>query len=97
MPTNEQLVIESNPNSLILSNSKFDYLTFNYTLDQLRKSTKYTFVVQSFNSEGAGPYSNEIFANTFNNGKLFKIHFLRNQFSKFLIHFLSQIHQNQFR
>ena len=42
----------------------------------MRKSTKYTFVVQAFNSEGAGPYSNEIFANTFNNG-MFKIEFIK--------------------
>ena len=75
MPTNEQLLIESNSNNLLpnsvvpTSSPGADHLTFNYTLDQLRKATKYTFVVQAFNSEGAGPYSGEIFANTFNNGQ----------------------------
>lgn len=68
VPTSEQLIIESN-NPMLAGRSSGDHLTFNYTLDQLRKATKYTFVVQAFNSEGAGPYSGEIFANTFNNGE----------------------------
>jgi hypothetical protein len=42
---------------------------FEYTIDLLRKSTKYSIVIQAFNSRGAGPSSPEVTVQTFANGK----------------------------
>lgn len=58
---------------------------FEYTIDLLRKSTKYSIVIQGFNSRGAGPSSPEVTVQTFANGKwdtpwhtlpLFTLHFI---------------------
>lgn len=40
-----------------------------YIVRSLRKSTKYAFMIQAFNKEGEGPYSDQIFTQTFANGK----------------------------
>lgn len=42
---------------------------FEYIIDQLRKSTKYSIIVQAFNAKGAGPASTEITVATFANGE----------------------------
>ncbi|RWS16811.1 Down syndrome cell adhesion molecule-like protein, partial [Dinothrombium tinctorium] len=40
---------------------------FEYTVDKLEKATKYSIVVQAFNSMGTGPYSDEVTVETFAN------------------------------
>lgn len=52
-------------NSLMFAQRKFEYL-----IDLLRKKTKYTVVVQAFNSKGAGPSSPELTVETFAHGKI---------------------------
>lgn len=42
---------------------------FEYLVESLRKSTKYSVIVQAFNSKGAGPSTNELTIETFANGK----------------------------
>lgn len=42
---------------------------YHNVVHSLRRSSKYAFIVQAFNKEGEGPYSDQIFAQTFANGK----------------------------
>ena len=51
----------------------FQNVTKNYEfiIDSLQKSTKYLIIVQAFNKEGEGYYSNEVAVETFANGKWF--------------------------
>lgn len=44
--------------------------TFEYIVDSLRKGTKYSVIIQAFNSKGAGPSTNEMTIETFANGTL---------------------------
>lgn len=43
---------------------------YEYTVDLLRKSTKYAILIQAFNSRGAGPSSPEVTVETYANGML---------------------------
>lgn len=57
--------------SILLSSSSPpppDQRKFEYVIDLLRKSTKYSVIIQAFNSKGAGPSSPEITAETYANG-----------------------------
>lgn len=42
---------------------------FYSVIHSLRKSTKYAIMIQAFNKEGEGPYSDQVFAQTFANGQ----------------------------
>ncbi|XP_023231571.1 Down syndrome cell adhesion molecule-like protein Dscam2, partial [Centruroides sculpturatus] len=44
---------------------KKDQMTAEYTITNLKRSTKYSIVVQAFNSQGAGPASEEVIVQTF--------------------------------
>lgn len=58
----------SNFNTQQRNADPFAQRKFEYIIDQLRKSTKYSIIVQAFNAKGAGPTSPETTVSTFANG-----------------------------
>lgn len=44
------------------------FFYFEYVIDSLRRATKYSVIIQAFNSRGAGPSTNELTIETFSYG-----------------------------
>ena len=56
------------PGNMILQQNGQTERRFEYIVDSLRKATKYSVIVQAFNSKGAGPSTSELTVETFVNG-----------------------------
>lgn len=65
---NTMYITQEDEHGDVVNRFGHSFKAFEFVIHSLRKSTKYSIIVQAFNKEGEGSYSEEVSAETFENG-----------------------------